>query len=68
MFADPPYGLQGFALFAQRLVISGEGVAPGGIVVLQYNLQAAQMGLPEPSRCRRFGETIVSIYDTVPAG
>jgi 16S rRNA (guanine966-N2)-methyltransferase len=67
VFADPPYGLRGFEEFARRLAVFGEGVASGGMVVLQYNADAAAMGLPEPTRCKRFGETIVSIYETVRA-
>lgn len=67
VFADPPYGLRGFEEFAHRLAVLGEGVASGGMVVLQYNADAAAMGLPEPTRRKRFGETIVSIYETVRA-
>jgi len=62
VFADPPYDLPGFAPFARRLVVDREGVAQHGIVVVQYGARHRLVGLPEPSRLKRFGDTEVRFY------
>lgn len=63
VFADPPYDLAGFADVARRLVMDREGVAPGGLVVLQYGASWQQLGLPEPWRVKRHGETVMLFYE-----
>lgn len=63
VFADPPYGLASFAEFARRLVVDREGVASGGLVVLQYGASWEQLGLPEPSRIKKHGETVMLMYE-----
>jgi len=63
VFADPPYGLASFADLARRLVVDREGVASGGLVVLQYGALWERMGLPEPSRIKKHGETVMLMYE-----
>ncbi|NSW58513.1 MAG: 16S rRNA (guanine(966)-N(2))-methyltransferase RsmD [Armatimonadetes bacterium] len=63
VFADPPYGLASFAEVARRLVVDREGVASGGLVVLQYGASWEQLGLPEPSRIKKHGETVMLMYE-----
>lgn len=63
VFADPPYGLESFAGVAQRLVADKEGIAPGGLVVLQCRAGEDLPGLPACVRARRFGETELRYYE-----
>lgn len=63
VFADPPYELPDFDQFAARLATAREGVAPGGVVVVQYRAGCELPGLPEPSRIKRFGDTEIRIYE-----
>ena len=66
VFADPPYDLRGFSEFAERLVVGREGVAPGGIVVVQYAARLGLPGLPEPTKLKRFGDSEILFYDNAP--
>ena len=63
VFADPPYDLRDFDRFAARLATAREGVAPEGLVVVQYRAGCELPGLPEPSGTKRFGDTEIRIYE-----
>lgn len=63
VFADPPYGLAQLEELARRLIVAGEGVAPGGLVVIQHTGRQELPGLPEPNRARPFGESVLSFYE-----
>ena len=63
VFADPPYGLASFGALARRLVADEEGMAPGGLVVLQCRAGEDLPGLPPYVRARRFGETELRYYE-----
>lgn len=62
VFADPPYGLAQLEEIARRLVIEGEGVAPGGMVVIQHSSHQEPAGLPAPDRVKHFGESVLSFF------
>jgi len=57
--ADPPYGDDPSAL-VRRLALEREGLAEGGLVVVQHS---AAQALPEPDRRKQFGESILSFYE-----
>lgn len=60
VFLDPPYGHTPLGELVRRLAVEGEGVAGGGVVVVQHS---AAQELPEPDRQKRFGESILSFYE-----
>ena len=64
VFADPPYGLASFAELARRLVVDAEGVAQGGLVVLQCGVGDPLPGVPDAVRVRRFGASEMRFYET----
>lgn len=68
VFADPPYGLASFGAVARRLVVDKEGIAPGGLVVLQCRAGEDLPGLPPCPRVRRFGETELRYYESIIPG
>ncbi len=63
VFADPPYGLARLEELARRLIVAGEGVAPGGLVIIQHSRRQELPGLPEPTRARNFGESVLSFFE-----
>jgi len=64
VFVDPPYDLPGFGEFVRRLAVGCEGVAPGGMVVLQYGADHDTLGLPEAVRAKRFGESVILFFES----
>jgi 16S rRNA (guanine(966)-N(2))-methyltransferase RsmD len=62
VFADPPYGLASFEPLQERLVNPGEGVAAGGLVVVQCDRRFPRPGRVE-TRLRRYGETEMRMYE-----
>jgi len=63
VFADPPYGLASFGEFARRLALRWEGVALGGLVVLQCGAGYDGLGLGECTRVKQFGETVLLFFE-----
>jgi len=68
VFADPPYGLDELPDLARRLIVAGEGRAAGGLVVLQHSGHQELPGLPEPSRARSFGDSVLSFFEAANQG
>ncbi len=62
VFADPPYLVDELAALSQRLIVRGEGVVPGGLVVLQHSTHHDLPDLPEPSKVKGFGESALSFF------
>lgn len=63
VFADPPYGCEQLGEVARRVVQDGEGVAPGGVVVIQRSSNQELRDLPEPVREKHFGESVLSFFE-----
>jgi len=63
VFADPPYGLAQLEELARRLIVAAEGVAPGGLVVIQHSARQELPGLPAPARVKSFGESVLSFFE-----
>lgn len=63
VFADPPYGLPELPELLQRLVVEGEGLVANGLVVVQHSARQELVGLPEPARVRRFGESALAFFE-----
>ena len=62
VFADPPYDHGGIEMIVSRLVCAWEGVAHGGLVVLQCSVALGEGTLPDPDKRRRFGQTEIRFY------
>jgi 16S rRNA (guanine966-N2)-methyltransferase len=63
VFCDPPYGLPAFAEVLQRILLEWEGVASGGLVVVQCGADYAAEGLPEPGRIKRYGDSEFRFFE-----
>ena len=63
VFADPPYLLEELAEIGRRLIIGGEGVASGGLVVIQHSVHHDLPDLPEPDRVKKFGDSLLSFFE-----
>ncbi|MEA3402794.1 MAG: 16S rRNA (guanine(966)-N(2))-methyltransferase RsmD [Armatimonadota bacterium] len=63
VFADPPYMLQELAALGRRLIVGREGLTETGVVVLQHSSHHALPELPEPSRVKDFGESMLSFFE-----
>ncbi len=63
VFADPPYGLKQLEEMARRLVLEGEGMVPGGMVVIQHSRRQELKGLPAPEGVKHFGESMLSFFE-----
>ncbi|HJN15002.1 MAG TPA: 16S rRNA (guanine(966)-N(2))-methyltransferase RsmD [Armatimonadota bacterium] len=62
VFIDPPYSDTG-ALTVASAALAGEGLAPGGVLILQHSRHVELEGLPDPFRTKRFGETQMSFFE-----
>ncbi len=62
VFADPPYDSPDLPELAERLVIDQEGVAPGGIVVIQHDLSEPLLRDIEPDKVKKFGQSRLDFY------
>ncbi len=63
VFADPPYGLAQLEELARQVIVAGEGVARGGLVVIQHSGRHELPGLPAPTRVKQFGESVLSFFE-----
>ena len=63
VFADPPYDLGSFEDVARRLIVDWEGVADGGLVVVQCCSRHEASGLPPTAQTKRFGDTEIRFYE-----
>lgn len=63
VFADPPYGLAELPELVRRLVVEGEGLTEEGLVVIQHSVRQELIGLPEPARVRKFGDTALTFFE-----
>ncbi len=68
VFADPPYGMPELPVMARRLIVNGEGVAEGGLVVLQHSGHQELGGLPEPLKSKSFGESVLCFFEVAGEG
>ena len=68
VFVDPPYGNEGLPELARRLVVAGEGLAAGGLVVIQHSARQNLPELPEADREKMFGETRLAFYEVEGGG
>ena len=68
VFVDPPYGHEALGELARRLVVEGEGLAAGGLVVIQRSARRDLPGLPEPDREKIFGETRLAFHEVEGGG
>lgn len=68
VFADPPYLIDELAGLSRRLIVEGEGVEPGGLVVLQHSAHHDLPDLPEPDRTKDFGESVLSFFEVAGEG
>jgi 16S rRNA (guanine966-N2)-methyltransferase len=62
VFADPPYGLATFERLQECLVSPGDGVAAGGLVVVQCDRRDPRPGRAE-TRLKRYGDTEMRFYE-----
>jgi len=63
VFADPPYGLAAFEEFLPRLVQEWEGVATGGLVVVQCDRDRPPHCPIQPDRRRKHGSTEIWTFE-----
>jgi 16S rRNA (guanine966-N2)-methyltransferase len=66
VFADPPYGLESFEGLLARLVEGWEGVATGGLVVVQCEVDGPPRCSVQPDRRRKHGSTEVWTFERPP--
>jgi len=62
VFADPPYDSPDLPELAERLVVGQEGIAQGGIVVIQHDLSESLLGDIEPNKVKKFGQSRLDFY------
>ncbi|MCK4323367.1 MAG: 16S rRNA (guanine(966)-N(2))-methyltransferase RsmD [Armatimonadetes bacterium] len=62
VFADPPYDSPDVPELAERLVVSGEGVVQGGIVVIQHDRNESLLRDIEPHKVKKFGQSRLDFY------
>jgi len=62
VFVDPPYDSPDLPELAERLVIGHEGVAQGGIVVIQHDRNESLLRDVEPDKVKRFGRSRLDFY------
>jgi 16S rRNA (guanine966-N2)-methyltransferase len=67
VFADPPYGYDRLSDLARRLALRGEGVAAGGVVVIQHSSTQELPDAPRPVREKSFGDSVLSFFEPVGA-
>ena len=63
VFADPPYLIEELAALGRQLIIEGQGVARDGLVVLQHSSHHDLPGLPQASRVKEFGDSVLSFFE-----
>lgn len=63
VFADPPYGLSSFDALLARLVEEREGVATGGLIVVQCEVDRPPRCSVPPDRRRRHGSTEIWTFE-----
>lgn len=62
IFADPPYQSADLPKIAARLISQGEGVANGGLVIVQYD-RTEPLSVPwEPQQTKTFGQTQMDFF------
>ena len=62
VFADPPYESPDLPELAERLVVGQEGVAQGGIVVIQHDRCKSLLPGIEPDKVKKFGQSRLDFY------
>ncbi len=62
VFADPPYDSIDLPELAERLVVGHEGVAEGGIVVIQHDRSESLLPDVAASKVKRFGRSRLDFY------
>ncbi len=62
VFADPPYGSRQLAGMVERLVETGEGVTPGGMVIIEHAASDELQTDGQPLRVCRYGETLLTFF------
>ena len=67
-FIDPPYGHEALPELAERLVLGGEGMARGSLVIIQRSEHDAPGRLPDPDRTKSFGESVVDLFEVAGGG
>ena len=62
VFADPPYDSPDLPELAERLVVDQEGVAQGGIVVIQHSQGQSLLRDIKPDKVKKFGQSRLDFY------
>ena len=62
VFADPPYNSPDLPELAERLVVGREGMAQGGIVVIQHDRNESLLRDVEPNKLKKFGQSRLDFY------
>jgi len=62
VFADPPYNSPDLPELAERLVVGEEGIAQGGIVVIQHDRSESLLPDIQPDKVKEFGQSRLDFY------